>query len=242
MLALTLGLPVAQQRQCGGGATGLGVGAMASVVVGAPLWRQQDRKAMGSDWPCGNALGYVVHHMLTPASVSTLFHRSEDPDTSVILNEMQRRTTDQVAFGLFLRLLLDKDEDSSLETPGQFGCVRNNGGTLKAKHRGTECLSSSFPALPVLYWGVTSQPQWGKGGRVAPQLYAFEPLSLPFVLVAFAALGFNDTRSSPSLPPSQLCAPVLVPAVRAWLLLLAPRGTCWRGGCKSRGRLQTHAG
>lgn len=39
---------------------GPGAGALASVVAGAPLWRQQDRRAMGSDGPCGRAMGYVV--------------------------------------------------------------------------------------------------------------------------------------------------------------------------------------
>lgn len=39
---------------------GPGAGALASVVAGAPLWRQQDRQAMGSDRPCGRAMGYVV--------------------------------------------------------------------------------------------------------------------------------------------------------------------------------------
>lgn len=32
---------------------------MASVVAGAPL-RRQDRKVMGADGPCGEAMGYVV--------------------------------------------------------------------------------------------------------------------------------------------------------------------------------------
>lgn len=39
---------------------GPGAGAMASVVAGAPLWRQQDRRGMGSDGACGRAMGYVV--------------------------------------------------------------------------------------------------------------------------------------------------------------------------------------
>ena len=39
---------------------GPGAGAMASAVAGAPLWRQQDRRAMGPDRPCGGAMGYVV--------------------------------------------------------------------------------------------------------------------------------------------------------------------------------------
>ena len=47
-----------RQRQCGGGAMGPGAGA--SAVAGAPLWRQQDRRAMGSDRPCGRAMGYVA--------------------------------------------------------------------------------------------------------------------------------------------------------------------------------------
>lgn len=49
-----------RQGQCGGGAMGPGAGAMASVVAGAPLWRQQDRRGMGSDGACGRAMGYVV--------------------------------------------------------------------------------------------------------------------------------------------------------------------------------------
>lgn len=39
---------------------GPGAGTMASVVAGAPLWRQQDRRAEGSDRPCGGVMGYVV--------------------------------------------------------------------------------------------------------------------------------------------------------------------------------------
>lgn len=55
---------------------GLGAGATASVVAGAPLWRQQDRKAMGSDRPCGGTMGSVVElYFLTAGYCLGHWHR-----------------------------------------------------------------------------------------------------------------------------------------------------------------------
>ncbi len=45
---------------------GPGAGAMASVVAGAPLWRQQDRQAMGLDRPCGGTV--FSHSRVLPGS------------------------------------------------------------------------------------------------------------------------------------------------------------------------------
>lgn len=44
-----------RQQQCGEGEMGSGAGTIASVVAGAPLWRQQDGQAVGLDRPCGGA-------------------------------------------------------------------------------------------------------------------------------------------------------------------------------------------
>lgn len=62
-----------RQWQCGGGAMGPWAEATASVVAGVLLWRQQ---AMGSDRPCGRAMGYVVElYFLMARSCLSHWHR-----------------------------------------------------------------------------------------------------------------------------------------------------------------------